>query len=187
MRRWLPAACAALVLTLAASTGVRANVAPPQGPREIAFGQRDVKVVVEVDEKAKQPRLVVPANLIGPQVNPGAGRGAGAQLPTIMAGLALTAAFATGGFWFLRKGAGRGLVMLFVLSVVAASASVVHANRAPPPPPTTKNIPLPAEVQLNGNQITLEVVPRGDAVVLIMPKDAAKPIVVKPQENPAKE
>jgi hypothetical protein len=180
MRRWLPAA-AAVVLTLGLAAFVRANApAPPPPPPNVQFGARDAKIVVETDDKAKQPRLVVPATLLGGPPKPGAAPGQ-AQLPTIMAGVALTLAFVTGGFWLLRKGPGRSLVLLFALSLVVAGASAVQADLARPP--QTTPVKLPADVKLSGNQITLEVVPRGDSIKLIVPKDAVKP-AAKPEEQP---
>src|SRR5579884_1319846 len=103
MRRWLPAMTAAVVLTCGLIPAVRANpVAPPPPPPNIQFGAREAKVVVEVDERAKQPRLIIPAPLVTQQRG-GAGAGFG-QMPTVVAGVALTLAFVTGGFWLLRKG-----------------------------------------------------------------------------------
>src|SRR5579884_4224068 len=112
MRRWLPAMTAAVVLTCGLIPAVRANpVAPPPPPPNVQFGAREAKVVVEVDERAKQPRLVVPAALLGPQPRPGAGAGFG-QLPTVVAGVALTLAFAPGGSCLPCTRLGRAKVVL---------------------------------------------------------------------------
>src|SRR5579884_547277 len=172
MRRWLPAMTAAVVLTCGLIPAVRANpVAPPPPPPNVQFGAREAKVVVEVDERAKQPRLVVPAALLGPQPRPGAGAGFG-QLPTVVAGVALTLAFVTGGFWLLRKGPGRALVLLFAVSLLLAGTAFVQADVPRDPPP--KAVKLPADVRISQDKLTLEVVPFGDTVRLIVPKDGAR-------------
>jgi len=161
---------AALVLLAGSAVPALANGAPRPRP-EIQFGERETKVVVEVDEKAKQPRLVIPAQLLAPVKGPGQ-PGAGAALPTIVVGLALTLSFVTGGFWLLRKGPGRSLVMLFVLSLALVGVTTVQADLARPP--ETKPVKLPADVMLTQDKITLEVTPFGNTVKLIVPKDAAK-------------
>jgi hypothetical protein len=198
---------------------------PPPGPRVgpggpprpgLEFHPVNVKLTVEVDEKAKQPRLVVPyvllmkgagppAGALPPRLPVGApvapppalprkeGADAGALgLPTIVAGLALTAAAVSGGLWLVRRGSRRTLLGVLAVGVLAASATALWADigpgggrgpRRPPPPPPEKTtpIPLPAGVELP-EKITLEFSLEGDTLRLIVPKDA----VLKKAEAPEK-
>jgi hypothetical protein len=167
----------------------------------------DAKLVVEVDEKARQPRLIVPMTLllkgsgppggvipgvpppvepIAPPPPPGAparkeGADAGALgLPTVVAGLALTAAFVSGGLWLIRRGSGRRYLGVLVLGILAASATALWADIPPfrgrpkPPPPAPAKatpIPLPAGIELS-EKITLEFSVAGDTLRLIVPKEA---------------
>jgi hypothetical protein len=162
----------------------------------VEFHPVDAKLVVEVDEKATQPRLVVPMTLLlkgsGPPAGvipgvpppPGApprkeGADAGALgLPTVVAGLALTAALVSGGLWLIRRGSGRRFLGVLVLGVLAASATALWADippfrgrPKPPPPAPAKTIPvaLPAGVELS-EKITLEFSVAGDTLRLIVPK-----------------
>lgn len=146
-----------------------------------------VKLVVKVDEKIKLPVLQVPLNLaMGQQAGPGgqalppAGADAGRRLgmPTIIAGLALTLAFASGGLWLVRRGSGRALAILLVLSLFAGGAAAVWANGAPRPlprPPAPQPRPalpelkLPAGIELS-DKLILEPVAAGDHLTLIVPK-----------------
>jgi hypothetical protein len=174
-----------------------------------------------VDEKAKQARLVVPVNLMVPggfQLPPGGlpgqprpgtlpfqapppSRDANAGrigLPTIVAGLALTLAFASGGLWLVRRGRGRTAAGLLLVAAFALGATALWADipgpgggRARPPrprppepvPANTTPLALPAGVELTG-QVLLEVAPVGDAVRLIVPKDA---VLKKGEDRGARE
>jgi hypothetical protein len=177
--RWALAATAALLLLAGNALTARANGARPPAT-DIQFGAKETKITVEVDEKATQPRLVVPASLIS-KGGRGGQPGAGAQLPAVMAGLALTAAFVTGGFWLLRKGPGRTLALLFAVSLIIAANSAVQADIARPP--KTTPVKLPADVNVKSDKITLEIVPFGDSVKLIVPKDAVKPTEKKEEKE----
>jgi hypothetical protein len=229
MRRWLLSALS-LGLLLGWSSLAHANaavkvpppppvVAPPPGGPPVAFpgfAPQKVKFVVEVDEKAKDARLIVPMNLMMPAPGavplgppPGGLRGQpppgffppqipekpkekdfGAAdsgklgVPTIMAGVALALALATGGLWLIRRGSGRTVVGILVLAGFLLGATVLFADLAPPfgkgpkaPPPAppapvkTTPVPLPAGVEFN-DKILIEMAPRGDAVRLIVPKEA---------------
>jgi hypothetical protein len=146
-----------------------------------------------MDEKAKQATLQVPMNLMmqfgrpggRPGFPPGGGVPPGRQgadaghlgTPTIIAGLALTLAFATGGLWMVRRGGGRYFALVLAVSLSVAGTAALWANAAPPPqkqpaPPGRQalpNIPLPADLRLNGD-ILFEMVPNGKQVTLIVPK-----------------
>jgi len=147
-----------------------------------------VKLVVKVDEKAKLPVLQVPLNLALGQQPGGAGqalppRGADAGLrlgvPTVVAGLALTLAFASGGLWLVRRGSGRYLAILLVLSLFAAGTAAVWADLGPRPlgPVPQKPLPkvalpalkLPAGIELT-DKLILEPVAADDHLTLIVPK-----------------
>jgi hypothetical protein len=105
------------------------------------------------------------------------------RLPTIMAGLALTAAFVSGGLWMVRRGAGRTLIGLLVVSTFVAGAALLWADaRVPFPNPRPFTLPdvpkgtpikLPASVELN-DKISLEILPAGDTIRLLVPKSVVK-------------
>jgi hypothetical protein len=128
------------------------------------------------------PVLQVPLNLArGQQPADGAaaappvkGVDAGTRLgaPTVVAGLAMTLAFASGGLWLVRRGAGRYLAILVVLSLFAAGAAVVWTNLAlanPLMPPALPVLQLPAGIELT-DKLILEPVAADDHVTLIVPK-----------------
>ncbi|HEY7425393.1 MAG TPA: hypothetical protein VH682_14275 [Gemmataceae bacterium] len=142
----------------------------------------EVKLVVEVDEKAKLPILQVPLNLAqelqpadGAAAAPlvkGADAGLRLRAPTVVAGLAMTLAFASGGLWLLRRGAGRYLAILVVLSLFAAGTAAVWTNLAlanPLLPPALPVLKLPAGIELT-DKLILEPVAAGDHLTLIVPK-----------------
>jgi hypothetical protein len=144
---------------------------PPPPPPPVAFGVRDAELIVEIDEAAKGPRLQIPLKLLTAQQRKGANAG---QLPTLVAGLALTFAFVSGGFWLVRRGRARILGgVLFALSLLAATGSAVLADRPAPPRPRTIPVTLPAELEFKGN-IVLEIVPNGDKIKLVVPKPMVK-------------
>jgi hypothetical protein len=176
MTRWtLPA-----LLLLAAWPAARADLRPPPRPAApgLRAGPQDVKLVVEIDDKAKQPRLLVPRNLL---VNPGGavpgarpGR-AGASLPTAAAGLALALGLMSGGVWLARRGGRRALAAAAGALVLLGLGGVLWADipAGPRPRPKPVRAPevvgLPAGVQLSG-KLTLEIVPRGDSLKLVVSK-----------------
>src|SRR5262245_7042404 len=70
MRKILIAVAAAFCLSLLQSSA-HADLAPPVPP------VKDVKFVVEVDEKAKAPKLIVPQNLTTVRIRPRPAPGGG--------------------------------------------------------------------------------------------------------------
>jgi multidrug efflux pump subunit AcrA (membrane-fusion protein) len=85
-----------------------------------------------------------------------------------VAGLALTAAFVSGGFCLVRKKRGFALVALFAAVVVfGCSAEKVKVVTYPDPPPTVA-VTLPGTVQIDGT-ILLDVVRGSGDVELIAP------------------
>ncbi len=214
-----------------------------------------VKFAVEVDEKAKEARLVVPMNLMmqgfgipgGGPGGPGGGFGAigappgglppgiqnppgsrippgvfpggtappgappGGQptpppsklpggvgrlsLPTVVIGLALTMAFASGGVWLVRRGNRQILAGLLVVGTFAVGATALLADigvgprprpQPQPFPQAAKGtpVPMPATVRL-ADRIQLQLTGPGDTIRLIVPKDAvAEKVEDKEEKKP---
>jgi hypothetical protein len=157
---------AALVLM---GAGLRANEAPPPPPKgeTIKLGAREVKLVVERDERVKEARLVIPQGLLTADKRR---TDAGWPLPTLVAGLALAAAFVSGGLWLARRGGRKVAAVVLVLSLLALGISALQANapdRERDLKPKVTPIALPASVTLSGN-LVLEVAEKGDSVKLIV-------------------
>lgn len=175
-------------------------VPPPGGNPFLQPGARPlpvrVKLVVKTSEKLKSPVLQVPVNLaLGRNAHPGFGQAPEADpqapaeggrrfgLSTIVAGLALTLAFASGGLWLTRRGSRRALTVAIVTSVFVAGTAGVWADLAPigprprpvPPAPPAPGVgrltplKLPANIELTDNLI-LEPVAPADHLTLIVPK-----------------
>lgn len=141
-----------------------------------------------------------PANPPQPPPDGGDGLSSRPQGATIMAGLALTAAFVSGGFWMVRRGNGRAFLALLIVSGFALGAVAVWADLAPPfpgprpgphpvPAPEIKTTPvaLPATVEFAGKKVLLEPSFTGDTVRLILPKDAIIKQADKTEKKPAEE
>jgi hypothetical protein len=199
MKRWMLVGLSLLALALVLPAVCGNEAAPPiprpKGPpvfapaKEGGLPTREVPLVVQVDAKAKTARLQVPFNLLfgQPGANPPGApavppRGADAgrlTVPTLVAGVALTLAFASGGLWLARRRAGRSLAILLVLSLFAAGTAAVWADLGPRPlgpvrrpqpvPPALPALKLPAGVELP-DKLILEAVGAGDRVTLIVPK-----------------
>lgn len=204
MKRWTVAGLFLLALALIVSEvrgdliGPRRQPPPAVPPGFNPFAQPGagrplpvkVKLVVQVSEKYKVPVLQVPVNLaLGQQANAGGGVGEAPEaqpdrrfgLATLVAGLALTLAFASGGLWLVRRGSGRTLAIVGAVSLLAAGTAVVWANGAippnfrrqpaapPPAKPAAELLKLPVGVELS-DKLILEPMPPGDHVTLIMPK-----------------
>jgi hypothetical protein len=192
------------IAVLAALVGVAvagratADLAPRPNPAQPAIKQT-APLTVEIDPAAKEPRLVVPRQLIFPR--PGfAPRGparppeqeqadAGPELPRlhlVAAGLALALAVSSGGLWLARRGrvSGRGL-MVVAGAVVLSGAAAVWANVGIPRPPANPVPgPAPAPAALFSGQVTVEVVPQGDSIRLIGTRDMIDKLKAPPAANP---
>jgi hypothetical protein len=137
--------------------------------------------VILTDDKVTETRLEVPKNLLASLradagVPNGDSRWAGlSSLQLVVAGLALTAALTLGGLWLVRsrnRPAGRTLIVLLAVVTLLGAAGIVWANVAPPPPPPKPVLP---DGLLLSEKVTVDVVEKGDAVRLIVPRaDLAK-------------
>ncbi len=187
MRRWLLAGffLTAFSPTLAETRGDLGVPRPPRGGGALPNPVR-VKLVVKVDEKAKTAVLEVPINLamgqfrdgnlgMAPEPEPEGNRRFG--LATVVAGLSLTMAFASGGLWLARRGKNKTLAILIVTSVLTASAATVWADLAPRPAPRPRppvkdalsTLKLPVGLEI-GPSLILKPVPPANYVTLIVPK-----------------
>jgi hypothetical protein len=179
-----------VLFLLGALTAAHGNEAAPQRPPRLPAGERKevlprgaarVSLTVEVDDRVKEARLQIPANLL-PAAGAAPARGADAgpwHLPTVVAGVALTLALASGGLWLLRRGtarrvaAGALLLGLFAMGGAALFADIPpgrgRPKRPPAPPGPLPTLLLPADVRL-APEIVVEVVEKGDGVKLIVNK-----------------
>jgi hypothetical protein len=163
MHRWTILAAVAVLLGTVASA--RADKGPRPDPKTIKLGARDVKLEVVVDDKAKTARLVIPAGLLTDDKRRA---DAGWPLPTILAGLALTLAFVSGGLWLARRGPARkAAAVVLLLALVAFGTAALTANPVVRPQPEPKTITLPAGITVS-DKFVLEVVEKGDTVRLIV-------------------
>jgi hypothetical protein len=209
MKRWMLVGLSLLALCLLLPEGWSQQV-PPQGgrsngpfvprPPAVRFPPKEVKLAVQVDDKAKTARLQVPLNLMlgrpggfPPGAFPPGGipqrgsivparRGADAgrfAAPTMVGGVALALAFGSGGLWLVRRRGGRYLAMFLALSLFTAGTAAVWADlqqggRGPIGPPQPATPPLPALKLPAGvelsDKLLIEMVPTGDRVTLIVPK-----------------
>jgi hypothetical protein len=180
-----------VLFLLGALTAAHGNEAAPpreriparERPEVLPRGARRVTLTVEVDDRVKEARLQIPANLLPPAAPAAPARGAAAwHLPTVVAGVALTLSLTTGGLWLLRRGSARraaaaGLLLgLFALGGTALLADIppgggLRRPRPPAPPAPAGTLLLPADVRLPPN-LVLEVVAKGDGVKLIVNKAA---------------
>lgn len=204
MRSFLVPAIAVLGVYLMPAS-VRADLAPPVPP------VKEVKFVVEVDEKAKAPKLIVPQNLTTVRVRPrplppGKDKNGNEQLTYIevesgdepatqqpatnrthmvITGVALALAISLGGLWLVTrhgKAASRGLAILIAVTATLGVTSLVLANAAPPPPP-----PQPPRERMIlpiafDGKVNLEVTVGGDTIRLVLDKETYDKLKEKPKE-----
>jgi hypothetical protein len=164
---WSALSLLALAATLSLAS---ANVPPPRlPPANLRAGASEVKLVVVIDAKVKQPRLEVPRNLlVAPRLGPARpGRiGAIDSTPNVTAGLALALAFTSGGLWLSKRG--RSVAIALAAVALFSLGGAVSADLVKPKGP--RELPavvLPAEVKMSG-KLTLQIVDRGDAVRLVV-------------------
>jgi hypothetical protein len=168
-------------LLLIAATA-SANFAPPPPP--LVRGPRPAKLVIEVDEQARVPRLEIPEKLLAAQAaQPGEKRGdAGPQLPMTVAGVALAGAFVSGGLWLTRRNRTvAGVAMAFLL---VGGAAIADVGVKPRPAPKPTGVTLPANLKIASDKLTLVVTREGgDTVTLIVPKGMVE-AEAKPETKP---
>ncbi len=183
----------------------RADLAPPPPPA------KEVKFVVELDEKAKGSKLIVPQTLVNPRFRPGPGAAPKAgkeglavleyevvddaaveparnRNHLLMAGVAFTLALGLGGIWIVRRGgrsAARGLALLVAAGGVLAASTVVWANAGPPRKPEEKKEAILLPVTFDG-KLTLEMVRGGDAIKLVLDQEAYDAIKKGPKKPEGK-
>jgi hypothetical protein len=171
MFRWSLAGLLLLGLALAAPGNPIPVPRPRAGPT-FRTTPTEHKLVVEINESVKQPRLLIPKNLLLTDSAPEAPRkGAALGTSTLMAGVALTLAFVTGGLWIARRGKGRGIATVAIgLVALAATAGALCANLAPSKPPARPaTVHLPAEIKLS-DRVTVLIVEKGDSIKLVVNK-----------------
>lgn len=172
MKRFIVAALA-LFTAVGFIPAARADIAFPPPPAPIST--QKVKLVVLTADGVKEAHLRIPQNLL-----PGATKtekGSETSVfttPTVVAGLALTLAFVSGGFWLVRRGRGPGrtaAAVVLALSLAGLGASVVWADLPRPPrrPVVPLPLTLPAGIQVSENMV-LEIVEKGDTVTLVVDK-----------------
>jgi hypothetical protein len=137
-------------------------------------GPNEVKLVVEIDDKVKHPRLEVSSQLLlngpaAPAAPLPSGR-FGAAAPTVAVGICLALALSSGGLWLSRRGRGRALAAgLLAISALAFGGAVWADLAKPKPPPKPQTVALPAGVHLH-DKLTLHIVEDGDALKLVVNK-----------------
>lgn len=104
----------------------------------------------------------------------------------LFAGLALSAAFVTGGIWLVRRG---GKAAKVLLAVAVGSGLVSAAVMLPQVLGNVSNLPLPKEttpIETNGNTLNLGmdvvIVAEGDRIQVLLPK-RTMPAIMIPREN----
>lgn len=185
----------AAVALAAPFAGAEPNAGPPRDrvERPPAGG---TKFKVEFDGDAREPKLFVPAGLVGGKGDPELARAEPPPFHWVLSGLALTAGLSLGGVWLVRKGAASGKRIAWIVApvLVAASATLLFADLGPirpRPRPVPSPTALPAF--LDGT-IAVEVVPGGDTVRLVLDKaswekfkkDPVKPEGAKGADGPKK-
>jgi hypothetical protein len=155
------------MVLLGAASAVRADLRPPPKPTPdaVKIGAREVKLVVEVDDRATDARLIIPAGLL---TDTKKRADAGWGWPMIMAGVALTAALVSGGLWLVRRGARKAAAVVLVVALLAFGGSLLYADVAVKPPPKPTPVTLPAGLTLS-DKLVLEVAEKGDDVKLVVP------------------
>jgi hypothetical protein len=163
-----------------------------------------VPFVVLVDDKAKEPHLEIPRTLLlggraAVEGEDDTQRAEAPRLHMLVAGVALSLSLAAAGFWLVRSGtrfSRRGVAVLLVAGALLTVGGVtLWANGLPPPPKTPRPPVMPQGVVL-GDNVVVDLLPRGDAIRLIvsskqlqdvLDKSAPKPVVPKTGAAPKPE
>jgi hypothetical protein len=183
--RFLAAGLAALLL----ASPILANGAPfPRPPVQVTSA--DAKLVVLVDANAKKPLLRVPASLVTvKKEEPKREGGALLNNPaTVIAGLALCAAFVSGGFWLLRGRGGRAAAVALCIACLALAGGTAFGDLIIPRPPVLPVVQLPGNVKLSSDVTIVTHIGPGNTIELIIPGEKTDPAPKtgeKPTEKPA--
>jgi hypothetical protein len=198
-------ALACLVVLLGTAAGGRADLAPFGGGRRPPPPPPPpaAPVVILVDDKAQEPRLEVPRKLLAnlrASAEDGADDGtrraeARPAWHTILAGIALSCSLALGGLWLVRAryrpGAKAALLLLTTVVLLGVGAGCLWADIPSPfgrprprPPAPAEPEKLPEGVVLS-EKVPIQVVERGEAVRLIVPREQLARVLEK--SAPAKD
>jgi hypothetical protein len=136
-----------LLALAAAAPPARGNAAEPKAPPppssyEAEVGEREVRLVVVPSDAVKGVRLIIPQELVGKTTAPRP-KGVGLRLPTVVAGVALAAAFVSGGLWLSRRVKGRHAAAVVLLAALVVAGCGPQANDSGPKADSSK-IPAPA-------------------------------------------
>jgi hypothetical protein len=161
-------------------------------------GLQDVQLTVVTDPSVQKPVLCVPRALL---ITTDQGRKVGSVAAPLVAGLALSAAFVTGGLWLAGRVGKRTLAVIGTLTILSLGTGAVFADLASPfslfrprpndsrfkgrwpipqEPPVRQETPveLPASITLPKN-VQLLIVEDGNRLILRLPEKpeaAPKPI-----------
>ena len=154
---------------------------PPVKPSIPLPDAKNVKFKVVIDERVTVPRLVIPKSLMGDK------KKASLEMPTIVAGLALSLGFVSGGIWLVRRGKRGAVAAAVVLALSAAlfGATTLFADIGfkPPKPPVLTPVALPANLLFKAEQIEVYFPEGGEEIQLLVKKEWVKE-EPKPKKNP---
>ena len=168
----------------------RADIAPPLPP-----AKEGVAVKIEVDEKAKGPRLVLPSGVYTPprarRPQPNTPKAALDQddgtavadegstpqprSRILIAGIALSMSLACGGLWLNRRGgkrSNRALALLIAAGAMLATGAVVWADAAPMPKEAPAAKPTEAYPTAYEGEVNVEFVRGQEPIRLILDKES---------------
>jgi hypothetical protein len=186
-------ALAAGFVLVCAVVAVRADLRPggrrPEPPKPVA-----APLVVLIDDKAKEPRLEIPRNLLigGRAALDDEGdlrRAETPRLHMLIAGIALSLSLAAAGFWLVRSGnrfsRGGVAVLLVAGALLTVGGVTLWANGLPPPqPPGPAKPPVMPQGVVLGDNVVIDLLPRGDAIRLIVSKKQLQDVLDKSSAKP---
>jgi hypothetical protein len=171
-----------LLLGLALVAAVRADVGfGPHPSRPIGIPAANaVPVIIQADETAREPRLIVPRSLVRSAKlakSAAAAPGGRAGLPLPLA-VALSLSFAVVGLGLV---CGRRMTrsLFLTLALVAVGGATLWAHPPPPPQPPLK--PFPDGLPIDG--VAVEFADQGDRVRLVLPKAMTADMAKKLKER----
>jgi hypothetical protein len=164
MKRWLSPLLSVLFLFGALSPAWGNGAPPPPRPAPLPEA-KTVEVKVVIDERVTAPRFIIPKSMMAEK------KSASLETTTIVAGLALTLAFVSGGVWLVRRGKARAVAaVILTLSALTFGTTTLLADIAkPPPPPAPVPVTLPADIMFTG-KVEIEFVEKGDEVKVLVKK-----------------